>query len=166
MSLPNNEVAHTYCSVSTKNFYVIPMGTEGFLCMVERWNLVESKRRITFGGGKVKGNEVEKGEDEKREVKAHGVCFPLGMVSLFSLNHYTVTPSTPCRPNGSGVSAFGRPLVQVCVAPHALTGLCAQVQSRSQIPIKRLFMFLQQPLVTFEHFGVIFCVCLPFMCGS
>lgn len=99
--------------------------------------LAESKKRVKFGGGQVKGNEVERGRMKRGKLKLM-VRFPLGMVSLFS-----VTPSTPCRLEGPGVSAFGCPLVQVCAVTHALTGLCVQVRSCPQILIKWLFMFLQ-----------------------
>lgn len=82
------------------------------------------------------------------------VCFPLGMVSLF-----TVTPPTPCRLERLGVSAFECPPLQVCVVTHALTGLSVHVQSCPQTLIKRLFMFLQHlcsHLSSWSYFAFLF----------
>lgn len=92
------------------------------------------------------------------------VCFPQGMVSLFC--KISVTLSTPCRLEELEASAFGLPLVQVYVGTHALTGLCIQVQARTQILIKRLFIFLQHLLLHLSCLRSVLCsacVCFPFM---
>lgn len=78
--------------------------------------LAESKERTASGRGQVKGTEVERqtGRMKSGKIKPM-VCFPLGTVSLFP-----VTPSTPCKPEVSGVSACGCPFVQEYRLAHAL----------------------------------------------
>lgn len=113
--------------------------------------LVESKKRSEFGGGQVKGSELEREMVgwKRRKLKLM-VCFPQGMASLSC--EISVTPSTPCRLEGLGVSASGR----VCVGTHALTGQCVQVQACTKILIKWLFMFLHHLLLQFEQFELCF----------
>lgn len=56
--------------------FVIPTGKRNFI-YGSKMELVGSKKRSGFGGGRVKGSEVERGGMENRKIKAHGV-FPSG----------------------------------------------------------------------------------------
>lgn len=99
--------------------------------------MAESKKKIKFGGGQVKGNEVERGRMKRGKLKLM-VRFPLDMVSLFS-----VTPSTPCRLEGPGSECLWvSPCESVCSNTCSYRPMFASTVMPTNIN-KWLFMFLQ-----------------------